>query len=131
MIFRSAEGVSTMDDLKPGMKVPGIITNITNFGAFVDVGVKQDGLVHISHLSNRYISDPNEAVKLNQKVMVTVLEVDASRKRISLSMKEAGEKPEVRSQRSESKSSKVVNRKPEPLNPFQAKLMELKKNFKD
>jgi len=129
--FRFAEGVSTMDDLKPGMKIPGIITNITNFGAFVDVGVKQDGLVHISHLSNRYISDPNEAVKLNQKVMVTVLEVDASRKRIALSMKDGGEKPEVRTQRSDTRSSKPVNKKPEPLNPFQAKLMELKKNFKD
>src|SRR6185503_4760169 len=87
--FRFAEGVSTMEDLKPGMKIPGIVTNITNFGAFVNVGVKQDGLVHISHLSNRYISDPNEAVKLNQHVMVTVLEVDAPRKRISLSMKDA------------------------------------------
>ncbi|MBL7750443.1 MAG: RNA-binding transcriptional accessory protein, partial [Chitinophagaceae bacterium] len=67
--FRFAEGVNTMNDLKPGMKVPGIVTNITNFGAFVDIGVKQDGLVHISHLSNRFIADPNEAVKLNQKVM--------------------------------------------------------------
>ena len=129
--FRFAEGVSTMDDLKPGMKVPGIITNITNFGAFVDVGVKQDGLVHISHLSNRYITDPNEAVKLNQKVMVTVLEVDASRKRIALSMKDGGERPEVRSQRPDTRSSKPANKKPEALNPFQAKLMELKKNFKD
>ena len=89
--FRFAEGVSTMEDLKPGMKLPGIVTNITNFGAFVNVGVKQDGLVHISHLSNRYISDPNEAVKLNQHVMVTVLEVDAPRKRVSLSMKEASQ----------------------------------------
>jgi uncharacterized protein len=130
--FRFADGVSTMEDLKPGMKVPGIVTNITNFGAFVDVGVKQDGLVHISHLSNRYISDPNEAVKLNQKVMVTVLEVDASRKRIALSMKEAGERSaEVRSQRLEVRNPKPVNKKPEPLNPFQAKLMELKKNFKE
>src|SRR5688572_42910 len=130
--FRFADGVSTMDDLKPGMKVPGIVTNITNFGAFVDVGVKQDGLVHISHLSNRYISDPNEAVKLNQKVMVTVLEVDASRKRIALSMKEGGERStEVRGQKSDVRSSKPANKKPEALNPFQAKLMELKKNFKD
>ncbi|MBS1655770.1 MAG: RNA-binding transcriptional accessory protein, partial [Bacteroidetes bacterium] len=88
--FRFADGVSTMDDLKPGMKIPGIITNITNFGAFVNVGVKQDGLVHISHLSNRYITDPNEVVKLNQKVMVTVLEVDAARKRVALSMKDSG-----------------------------------------
>jgi uncharacterized protein len=130
--FRFADGISAIDDLKPGMKVPGIVTNITNFGAFVDVGVKQDGLVHISHLSNRFISDPNEAVKLNQKVMVTVLEVDVSRKRIALSMKEAGERSaEIRSQRPEVRSQKPGNRKPEPLNAFQAKLMELKKNFKD
>ncbi len=129
--FRFAEGVSTMEDLKPGMKVPGIITNITNFGAFVDVGVKQDGLVHISHLANRYISDPNEAVKLNQKVMVTVLEVDAARKRIALSMKEGGANSEVRSQIVERKGPKDFNPKSTPLNPFQAKLMELKKNFKD
>jgi len=86
--FRFADGVSTMVDLKPGMRLPGIVTNITNFGAFVDVGVKQDGLVHVSHLANKFVSDPNEVVKLNQKVMVTVLEVDAQRKRISLSMKE-------------------------------------------
>ena len=113
-----------MEDLKPGMKIPGIVTNITNFGAFVDVGVKQDGLVHISHLANRYISDPNEAVKLGQKVMATVLEVDITRKRIALSLKEAGGKTEVRRQ-------KPITKKPEPMNPFQAKLMELKKNFKD
>ena len=122
--FRFAEGVSSMEDLKPGMKIPGIVTNITNFGAFVDVCVKQDGLVHISHLANRYISDPNEAVKLGQKVMATVLEVDITRKRIALSLKEAGGKTEVRRQ-------KPITKKPEPMNPFQAKLMELKKNFKD
>jgi len=85
--FRFADGISSMDDLKTGMELPGIVTNITNFGAFVDIGVKQDGLVHVSHLSNRYITDPNEVVKLNQKVKVTVLEVDIPRKRISLSMK--------------------------------------------
>jgi uncharacterized protein len=129
--FRFADGVSSMEDLKPGMKIPGIVTNITNFGAFVDVGVKQDGLVHISHLANRYITDPNEAVKLGQKVMATILEVDTSRKRIALSLKEAGEKTEVRTQRTEVKGQKPSNKKPEPLNAFQAKLMELKKNFKD
>jgi len=137
--FRFADGVSTMDDLKPGMKVPGIVTNITNFGAFIDVGVKQDGLVHISHLSNRYISDPNQAVKLNQKVMVTVLEVDAPRKRIALSMKEAGDKMETGSHRSETGTDrrgvggerKKIIQASQSLNPFQAKLMELKKNFKD
>ncbi|MBK6827876.1 MAG: RNA-binding transcriptional accessory protein [Chitinophagaceae bacterium] len=129
--FRFAEGVSTMADLKPGMKVPGIITNITNFGAFVDVGVKQDGLVHISHLANRYISDPNEAVKLGQKVMATVLEVDVARKRIALSLKEAG--GEVRSTKFEGRKGDTRSApvKKEPMNAFQAKLMELKKNFKE
>lgn len=129
--FRFAEGLATMEDLKPGMKVPGIVTNITNFGAFVDVGVKQDGLVHISHLSNRYVGDPNEVVKLNQKVMVTVLEVEPLRKRIALSMKDG-----ARSESGDRSGGQV--RKPvgakireEKLNPFQAKLMELKKNFRD
>ncbi|MDX1956439.1 MAG: Tex family protein [Chitinophagaceae bacterium] len=126
--FRFAEGVNTMNDLKPGMKVPGIVTNITNFGAFVDIGVKQDGLVHISHLSNRFIADPNEAVKLNQKVMVTVLEVDVARKRVSLSMKDNAEKTNDRGPRPSFKNEKTS--KPQPLNDFQAKLMELKKNFK-
>ena len=129
--FRFAEGISTMEDLKPGMKLPGIVTNITNFGAFVNIGVKQDGLVHISHLANRYISDPNEAVKLGQKVMVTILEVDIARKRIALSLKEAGDRQEARSQRPDTKGPKSFNKKPEPMNAFQAKLMELKKNFKD
>lgn len=129
--FRFAEGVSSMEDLKPGMKIPGIVTNITNFGAFVDVGVKQDGLVHISHLSNRYISDPNEAVKLNQKVMVTVLEVDIARKRISLSIKEAMDKQSGDNQRRDKGISKPNAKKTEPVNPFQAKLMELKKKFQD
>ncbi len=135
--FRFAEGVSTMEDLKPGMKLPGIITNITNFGAFVDVGVKQDGLVHISHLSNRYISDPNEAVKLGQKVMTTVLEVDTARKRIALSLKdgqsgsrEAGKPGSREAGKSASREAGKPG-KPQPLNPFQAKLMELKKNFKE
>lgn len=126
--FRFAEGVNTMNDLKPGMKVPGIVTNITNFGAFVDIGVKQDGLVHISHLSNRFITDPNEAVKLNQKVLVTILEVDIARKRVSLSMKDNAEKSNERTPKPGFKQEK--NSKPQPMNDFQAKLMELKKNFK-
>jgi uncharacterized protein len=136
--FRFAEGMSTMADLKPGMKVPGIVTNITNFGAFVDVGVKQDGLVHISHLSNRYISDPNEAVKLGQKVMATVLEVDTARKRIALSLKDGQGSQETRKSGAQGdrkpggpQAGKPGGAKPQPMNPFQAKLMELKKNFKD
>jgi uncharacterized protein len=129
--FRFADGVSTIGDLKPGMKVPGIVTNITNFGAFVDVGVKQDGLVHISHLSNRFVKDPNEAVKLNQKVMVTVLEVDVSRKRVSLSMKADAPRTETIDRKQSTGNNKAIVRKPEQLNPFQAKLSELKKSFKD
>jgi uncharacterized protein len=69
------------------MSLPGIITNVTNFGAFVDIGVHQDGLVHISHLSDKFIKDPKEAVAVQQKVKVTVVEVDVARKRIGLSMK--------------------------------------------
>lgn len=86
-VFSFTEGVNAIQDLKIGMKLPGIITNVTNFGAFVDVGVHQDGLVHISHLSDRFIKDPKEAVTVQQKVMVTVVEVDVQRKRIGLSMK--------------------------------------------
>jgi uncharacterized protein len=86
--FAFTEGIEKIEDVKAGMKLPGIVTNITAFGAFVDIGVHQDGLVHISQLSNRFIKNPNEAVKVHQKVMVTVLEVDMGRKRISLSMKD-------------------------------------------
>ena len=77
----------SLEDLKIGMKLPGIVTNITNFGAFVDVGVHQDGLVHISELSERFVKNPAEVIKLHQQVNVTVLSVDIPRKRISLSMK--------------------------------------------
>jgi len=90
--FEFDKNVHSMKDLTPGMILPGIITNITAFGAFVDIGVHQDGLVHISHLVDRFVSNPNEVVKLNQKVMVKVLEIDINRKRISLSMKEAAPK---------------------------------------
>ena len=91
-IFEFAEGLYKIEDVKPGMIVPGIVTNITNFGAFVDIGVKQDGLVHISQLANRFVSDPGEVVQLNQHVKVKVLEVDVARKRIQLSMKESDQK---------------------------------------
>ena len=77
-----------MEDVKLGMVVPGMVTNITRFGAFVDIGVKQDGLVHVSEISHQYITDPNEALKLNDKVLVKVLEVDLQRKRIALSIKQ-------------------------------------------
>ncbi len=86
-IFEFAAGINNMEDLKEGMQLPGIVTNITAFGAFVDIGVHQDGLVHVSQMSDRYVKDPNEIVSLNQKVEVRVLEVDLKRKRIQLSMK--------------------------------------------
>ncbi|HYC86105.1 MAG TPA: S1 RNA-binding domain-containing protein, partial [Chryseosolibacter sp.] len=86
-VFSFTEGVNSISDLKIGMKLPGIVTNVTNFGAFVDIGVHQDGLVHISHLSDKFIKDPKEAVTVQQKVQVTVVEVDVPRKRIGLSMK--------------------------------------------
>jgi len=88
-VFEFADGIFSINDLQPGMVLPGIVTNMTKFGCFVDVGVKQDGLVHISELADRFISDPNEVVKLHQHVMVKVLEVDIPRKRISLSLKQA------------------------------------------
>jgi uncharacterized protein len=90
-VFKFAD-VSKPADLKPGMKIPGIVTNVTAFGAFVDVGVHQDGLVHISQLADTFIKDPNEVVKVGQKVQVTVIEVDMERNRIALSMKA---KPEI------------------------------------
>ena len=86
-LFSFADGINKPEDLRTGMKLPGIVTNVTKFGVFVDIGVHQDGLVHISHVADRFVSDPSEVVKVQQKVQVTVLEVDLSRKRISLSMK--------------------------------------------
>lgn len=86
-VFSFAEGVNEIKDLKIGMSLPGIVTNVTKFGAFVDIGVHQDGLVHISQLCDRFIKDPAEVVKVQQKVMVRVIEVDIERKRIALSMK--------------------------------------------
>jgi uncharacterized protein len=136
--FRFDETIKSIEDVKPGLTVPGIVTNITNFGAFVDIGVKQDGLVHISQLSNSFISDPNQVVKLQQKVMVTITEVDIARKRIALTMK--GQAPLVPNKTHDQRikkeplptSQKKIQKKgAEPANAFQAKLMELKKKFKE
>ena len=85
--FSFAEGVNSIDDLQPGMKLPGIVTNVTNFGAFVDIGVHQDGLVHVSQLADRFVRVPTDVVKVQQRVTVTVLDVDRERRRISLSMR--------------------------------------------
>jgi uncharacterized protein len=101
--FRFAEGVEKIEDVRPGMKLPGIVTNITAFGVFVDIGVHQDGLVHISEVSNRFVKNPAEVVKVHQKVTVTVLDVDLERKRISLSMKKRQPQPDVVSKGEERK----------------------------
>src|SRR5215204_1162168 len=137
--FRFDETIKSIEDVKSGMTVPGIITNITNFGVFVDIGVKQDGLVHISQLSNTFVSDPNQVVKLQQKVVVTVTQVDISRKRISLTMKgqdtaeqkERNKKVDSSNSATKKGSARVQTKKAEPENAFQAKLIELKKNLKN
>jgi uncharacterized protein len=128
-IFSFTEGVNTIGDLKIGMSLPGIVTNVTNFGAFVDIGVHQDGLVHISHLSDKFIKDPKEAVTVQQKVKVTVVEVDVARKRIGLSMKSdpfaQAEAPTARA------STPRKNAKPkEPELSMEQKLAMLVNKFK-
>jgi len=149
--FSFADGVNNITDLKKGMKLKGIVTNITNFGAFVDIGVHQDGLVHTSQLANRFVTNPNEVVKVSQVVAVTVTDVDVDRKRISLSMKEdsivkskeqgarnkdeaqkrnwnkdqgAGKKDQVQHRNEQTKKEKEVE------GDLQAKLAKLKGMFK-
>lgn len=120
--FSFTEGVNAIADLKVGMKLPGIVTNITNFGAFVDIGVHQDGLVHLSQLANHFVSDPHEVVKVQQQVMVTVTEVDEKRSRIALTMKtEEKSVPRKRTERREEKA---------PETDMAAKLAALKGMFK-
>jgi protein Tex len=106
-IFSFTEGVNKLEDLKPGLKLPGIVTNVTAFGAFVDIGVHQDGLVHISQLSDSFVKNPADVVKVHQKVQVTVLEVDLPRKRIALSMKS---RPEIGSTSSRSNDRSQSNK---------------------
>jgi uncharacterized protein len=134
--FSFTEGVNAINDLKVGMKLPGIVTNITNFGAFVDIGVHQDGLVHLSQITNRFIKDPNEVLKVHQKVEVTVTEVDANRKRISLSMKENEKREPAASKPRENKPvqkafiPKQTRPQPEPEMDMMSKLAALKNKFK-
>jgi protein Tex len=126
-IFSFTEGVNTIADLKIGMKLPGIVTNVTNFGAFVDIGVHQDGLVHISHLSDKFIKDPKEAVTVQQKVNVTVVEVDVPRKRIGLSMKSD---PFAQGEAPQQKSGPKKQRQPEKEVSMEEKLAMLVNKFK-
>ncbi|MCO5935523.1 RNA-binding transcriptional accessory protein [Mucilaginibacter sp. RB4R14] len=133
--FSFTEGVNAIGDLKLGMKLPGIVTNITNFGAFVDIGVHQDGLVHLSQITNRFIKDPYEVLKVHQKVEVTVTEVDVSRKRIALSMKEnvKGQAPAPMPQASKPVQKSFIPKpkaEPEPEMDLMSKLAALKNKFK-
>jgi len=146
--FSFTDGVNEIADLKTGMKLPGIVTNITNFGAFVDIGVHQDGLVHTSQLANRFVANPNDIVKVHQKVEVTVMEVDVARKRISLSMKteesrkpagaknkEQGVKGKEQGVRNKDQGSKNLTPKPKQEKKdadgdLQEKLAKLKGMFK-
>jgi uncharacterized protein len=134
--FSFTEGVNAIGDLKIGMKLPGIVTNITNFGAFVDIGVHQDGLVHLSQITNRFIKDANEVLKVQQKVEVTVTDVDINRKRIALSMKENEPKPAERERREPANQQRnfqkpAFNKKQEqPETDIAIKLAALKDKFR-
>jgi protein Tex len=117
--FSFESGVEKIEDLKSGMRLPGIVTNVTAFGAFVDVGVHQDGLVHVSELSDRYVRNPAEIVKVNQKVTVAVIDVDVERKRISLSMKTNPGRKEKQENKEERKSVPKPAKHERPKNaPF-------------
>ena len=135
--FSFSDGINAITDLHVGMTLPGIITNITAFGAFVDIGVHQDGLVHLSQMADKFIKDPNEVVKVSQKVMVRITEVDVNRKRIALSMKSEN-KPEPRPKQNHNPAPKqsIVNdvQKPRekeaaPETDIAIKLAALKNKF--
>ncbi|RZK39341.1 MAG: RNA-binding transcriptional accessory protein [Pedobacter sp.] len=138
--FSFADGVNSIEDLKKGMKLAGIVTNITNFGAFVDIGVHQDGLVHTSQLANRYVANPNDVVKVSEVVQVTVVDVDIARKRISLTMKTEEQPKERKPEHSKpptNQPSKFDKPKPKSNTPskdadgdLQEKLAKLKGMFK-
>ena len=122
--FSFTEGVEKIEDVVPGMKLPGVVTNITAFGAFIDIGVHQDGLAHLSQLSDRFIKDPNEAVKVNQKVMATVLEVDVKRKRISLSLKKNPDRPKQEQAKQQPQQKKQQQKPQTDINALQQAFMK-------
>ena len=120
-----AEGVTKISDLQPGMNLSGVVTNVTAFGAFVDIGVHQDGLVHVSELADGFVKDPHAVVKVNQRVKVRVLAVDLERNRISLSMREPRSRPEPKEEKKpkekkpEARPAPQKKSKPGPFNnPF-------------
>jgi uncharacterized protein len=141
--FRTAtfqEGVQAITDLQPGMQLEGVVSNVAAFGAFVDIGVHQDGLVHISQLSDKYVEDPREVVKAGQVVTVKVLSVDTARQRIALTMKlherveaQGGSGPRGAAAQSgqcpgggDRRAPAPARRDPEPANPLAAQLAKLK-----
>lgn len=109
--FEFKKGIEKIEDLKPGMRLHGVITNVTNFGAFVDIGVHQDGLVHVSEIKDGFIKNPADVLKVHQKVTVTVIDVDIQRRRIGLSMKQTGEKPLMKNKKRHTKSEADKNLK--------------------
>jgi uncharacterized protein len=121
--------IYSIEDVTVGMVVPGVVTNLTRFGAFVDIGVKQDGLVHVSEISHNYITDPNEALKLNDKVNVKVLEVDMGRKRIALSIKQTLEAPARRDRPQQHKRQEQSREKDTSNMNMNDALSLLKKKF--
>ncbi len=120
--------IYSIDDVHVGMIIPGQVTNLTRFGAFVDIGVKQDGLVHVSEIAHKYISDPGEVLKLNDKVMVKVMEVDKTRKRIALSIKQTQEAPRSE-QRPRHNGNDNRREKPKESNSMEDAMSLLKKKF--
>lgn len=125
-LFEFAQ-IFSIEDVHVGMEVPGIVTNLTRFGAFVDIGVKQDGLVHVSEVAHKYIQDPSEVLKLNQQVKVKVMEVDVARKRIALSIKQTEAAP-AHGQQRQKPSFKPAEKKQEPATMLDA-LAALKNKF--
>ena len=116
-----AEGVHEISDLQPGMILEGVVSNVANFGAFVDIGVHQDGLVHISALADRYVQDPRDIVKAGDVVKVKVLEVDAARKRIALTMRLDDEPGgERKPARDNNRSARPQQRQEKPANTAMA-----------
>ncbi|HEX6930313.1 MAG TPA: S1 RNA-binding domain-containing protein, partial [Gammaproteobacteria bacterium] len=135
--FRTAEfreGVETLSDLAPGMRLQGVVTNVANFGAFVDIGVHQDGLVHISELADRFVKDPHEVARTGDVVSVRVLDVDVKRKRVALSMRsDSGAARPAAGKNNEDKPRKARGKPPKPRqqavanNPFADALADWKK----
>jgi uncharacterized protein len=125
--------IYSIEDVHAGMIVPGVVTNLTRFGAFVDIGVKQDGLVHVSEIAHKYISDPNEVLKLNDKVNVKVLDVDIARKRINLSIKQtledSGNRNQVSYRNQNIKAHKGIRKKENAELSMSDALNALKKKF--